>query len=217
MTKLLKISALSAFALFFAACDPEMAGADVEDRALHGKMLDIADSDGDDDGFQIWDDFSDAVPAPAPMVEYDLDLAAEDEEPCDTWGPDGDLDLDGGADDQAAIDGQRPFGIDPDHGEETWGPDEDLDIGDGDGAGESPSDDDEPPIGTPDDDDDDWGDLDFDGDNNSGDGDGDGLIGEDEPPIGNPDGDDDGWGDLDFDGDNNSGDDDDDIDDIDGN
>ncbi len=217
MTKLLKISALSALTLLFAACDPEMTGAELEDRAHHGKMLDIVDADDDGDGgFDILDDFSDAEPAPAPMVEYDLDFAAEDEEPCDTWGPEGDLDLDHGVDGQAAVDGQRPLGIDPDQGDESWGPDDDdLDInGDADGAGDAPSDDDEPPIGLPDDEDDDWDDLPFDGANNSGDG----PVGDDEPPIGTPDDEDNDWGDLDFDGDNSSDDDDDDdIDDIDGN
>jgi len=204
MTKLLKISALSAFTLLFAACDPEMIGADVEERALFGEMLDIADSDGDDDGFEILDDLADATPAPAPMVEYDLDLAAEDEDPCDTWGPEGDLHLDSdvdGAGESPSDDDQPPI-VNPDEEDDGWG-DLDLDNGDdgdnGDNsAGESPSDDDQPPIINPDDDNDGWGDLDLDSGDNSGAGES--PSDDDQPPITNPDDDNDGWGDLDLDG-----------------
>ncbi len=83
VTKLLQISALSLTTLLFAACDPEMVDSDIEERALHGVMFDLEDSDGADDdvgGFEIRDDFSDAEPVPAPMVEYDLAEEDEDED-----------------------------------------------------------------------------------------------------------------------------------------
>lgn len=132
VTKLLQISALSLTTLFFAACDPEMVDSDVQERALHGVMLDLEDSDGaddDDGGFEIRDDFSDAEPMPAPMVEYDLVDAEEGEE--EDEDQDGDLDA------------ELPLADGDGDGDDGWG-DFDLEVNDdaddGDGSVFEPND-----------------------------------------------------------------------------